>query len=88
VFADHERDILHDIIRQRYQFAPYIYSMARRTYDDALPLCRPMYYDYPEEDLYQFYVYHNHKHGFFYLKFALHDHVKRNHGYAESLALY
>lgn len=22
--------------------------MARRTYDDALPLCRPMYYDYPE----------------------------------------
>lgn len=25
VFADRERDILHDIIRQRYQFAPYIY---------------------------------------------------------------
>lgn len=24
VFADRERDILHDIIRQRYQFAPYI----------------------------------------------------------------
>lgn len=50
VFADRERDILHDIIRQRYQFAPYIYSMARRTYDDALPLCRPMYYDYPESE--------------------------------------
>lgn len=50
VFADRERDILHDIIRQRYQFAPYIYSMARRTYDDALPLCRPMYYDYPENE--------------------------------------
>ena len=50
MFADRERDILHDIIRQRYQFAPYIYSMARRTYDDALPLCRPMYYDYPENE--------------------------------------
>ena len=50
VFADKERDILHDIVRQRYQFAPYIYSMARRTYDDALPLCRPMYYDYPEAE--------------------------------------
>ena len=24
--------------------------MARRTYDDALPLCRPMYYDYPEAE--------------------------------------
>lgn len=48
VFAEKERDILHNIIHQRYQFAPYIYSMARRTYNDALPICRPMYYDYPE----------------------------------------
>lgn len=40
--------ILRDIIKKRYQLVPYIYTMARKTYDDALPLCRPMYYDYPE----------------------------------------
>uniref|UniRef100_A0AB33J8T3 Glycoside hydrolase family 31 protein n=1 Tax=Prevotella sp. GTC17259 TaxID=3236795 RepID=A0AB33J8T3_9BACT len=41
-------DILRGIIHTRYALAPYIYTMARKTYDDALPLCRPMYYDYPE----------------------------------------
>ena len=38
---------LRNTVRQRYTMAPYIYSMARRAYDDALALCRPMYYDYP-----------------------------------------
>lgn len=42
-------DILRDIINTRYTLAPYIYTMARKTYDDALPICRPMYYDYPED---------------------------------------
>ncbi len=41
---------LRDIIKTRYELVPYIYTMARRTYDDALPLCRPMYYDYPEAE--------------------------------------
>ena len=39
---------LRDIIKTRYELVPYIYTMARKTYDVALPLCRPMYYDYPE----------------------------------------
>lgn len=48
VFDNAHCAILRDIVLQRYQMAPYIYTMARRTFDDALPLCRPMYYDYPE----------------------------------------
>ncbi|MEO1129852.1 MAG: TIM-barrel domain-containing protein, partial [Planctomycetota bacterium] len=34
----------------RYALLPYIYAMTRRTYDDALPLCRPMYYAWPDEE--------------------------------------
>ena len=43
-------NILRNIILQRYQMAPYIYAMARKTHDDAISLCRPMYYDYPDNE--------------------------------------
>lgn len=32
----------------RYRLLPYIYTAARRTYDEAVPLCRPLYYHWPE----------------------------------------
>ena len=41
-------DIIRDLIRFRYALAPYIYTLARQTYDDGVAMCRPMYYDYPE----------------------------------------
>lgn len=50
VFDYKNFDILRDIINGRYTLAPYIYAMARKTYDEALPLCRPMYYDYPDNE--------------------------------------
>ncbi len=34
----------------RYQLVPYLYSMARVAHDTGVSLCRPMYYEYPEED--------------------------------------
>ncbi len=34
----------------RYRLLPYIYTMARLASDTGLSLCRPMYYEYPEED--------------------------------------
>ncbi len=48
VFAAEYTDVIRQTVRQRYEMAPYIYTMARKGYDDALSLCRPMYYDYPE----------------------------------------
>ena len=48
VFNKEYCDIIRETIRQRYVMAPYIYTMARKGYDDGLSLCRPMYYDYPE----------------------------------------
>lgn len=34
--------------RLRYALLPYIYTMARKAYDEGLPLCRPLYYAWPE----------------------------------------
>lgn len=37
-------------IQRRYEMAPYIYTMARKSHDTAIALCRPMYYDYPDAE--------------------------------------
>ena len=47
-FAPEHADILRNTIRQRYALAPYIYTMARKAYDEGISLCRPMYYEWPE----------------------------------------
>lgn len=36
-------------MRQRHAMIPYIYSMNRRTNKDAIALCEPIYYSYPEK---------------------------------------
>lgn len=47
--------VLADAVKLRYALVPYIYTMARKTYDAGISLCRPMYYDYPEaEEAYRF----------------------------------
>lgn len=38
-----------DAIRLRYTLSPYIYTFAREAYDSGVCLCRPLYYDYPED---------------------------------------
>lgn len=48
VFSYPVTRMLRNIVKERYVLNPYIYTMARKTYDNALPLCRPMYYDYAE----------------------------------------
>lgn len=45
----------------RYKLTPYLYTMARRAHDTGLALCRPMYYEHPEDDSaylarYQYYL--------------------------------
>lgn len=55
VFSDEYCTIISNTIRQRYEMLPYIYTMARKGYDEGLSLCRPMYYDYPENhEAYEF----------------------------------
>ena len=48
-------DALQNSILLRYRLVPYIYTMARKTYDSGIGLCRPMYYDYPDSpEAYQY----------------------------------
>ncbi len=39
-----------EAVRLRYSLFPYIYTMARETYDTGISLCRPLYYEYPEAE--------------------------------------
>ena len=48
-FPDH-LFVMRDAIRLRYTLAPYIYAAARENYDTGVGMCRPMYYDHPEQD--------------------------------------
>ncbi len=41
---------MRDAYRLRYALIPYVYSAARRTYDEGLALVRPLYWDWPEAD--------------------------------------
>jgi len=38
-----------DALQMRYALNPYIYNASRYGYDTGVSLCRPMYYDYPED---------------------------------------
>ena len=40
---------LREAFRLRYRLAPYIYTAAREAYDTGVSVCRPMYYDWPED---------------------------------------
>jgi len=39
---------LREAVRLRYTLFPYIYTMARATYDTGIGMCRPLYYEYPD----------------------------------------
>jgi hypothetical protein len=39
---------MRDAFHLRYKLLPYIYTSARRCYDDAVPLCRPLYHLWPD----------------------------------------
>jgi alpha-glucosidase (family GH31 glycosyl hydrolase) len=49
-FSGQYYDALKEAINLRYELAPYIYTMARKTYETGISLCRPLYYDYPDAD--------------------------------------
>ncbi|MBR6998514.1 MAG: DUF5110 domain-containing protein, partial [Prevotella sp.] len=42
--------LLLDAVELRYQLMPYIYTAARKAYDTGISICRPLYYEWPEEN--------------------------------------
>ena len=48
-FPDHYQ-YMKEALELRYALTPYIYDMARQAYETGVSLCRPLYYEYPEEE--------------------------------------
>lgn len=42
--------LMREAVKLRYALFPYIYTMARKTYDTGVGICRPLYYEYPDND--------------------------------------
>ena len=42
--------MMREALNLRYRLAPYIYTAARAAYDTGVSLCRPLYYDWPEDE--------------------------------------
>lgn len=43
-------DLQNEAFKLRYRLVPYIYSHARVAYDTGVSICRPLYYEWPEEN--------------------------------------
>ena len=43
-------ELMKEAVKFRYAMIPYIYTYSREAYDTGLSLCRPLYYDSPEEN--------------------------------------
>lgn len=42
--------LMRDAVKLRYALFPYIYTMARKTYDTGIGICRPLYYEFPDDE--------------------------------------
>lgn len=49
-YPDHF-EVMREAIINRYRFVPYIYTAARKAYESGISIVRPMYYDYPNDEL-------------------------------------
>jgi len=50
IFGGSNEALISDIIRQRHELLSYIYSSAWQTWQDGIPLMRPLFLEFPEED--------------------------------------
>ncbi len=41
---------LREALKLRYRLAPYIYTAAREAFDTGVSICRPFYYDWPDDE--------------------------------------
>ena len=50
MYKSEVRAIAVNFLRLRHRMIPYLYTADMMTHENGEPLCRPMYYDYPDED--------------------------------------
>lgn len=52
VFPAHIENTMVNFLRLRHRLIPYLYTMNYRNHVEGVPLCCPLYYDYPEKMTY------------------------------------
>lgn len=50
MYKSEARNIAVKFLRLRHRMIPYLYTADMKTHETGEPLCRPMYYDYPDEN--------------------------------------
>lgn len=48
-FPAHIENVMVNFLRLRHRMIPYLYTMNYRNHTEGIPLCCPLYYDYPEQ---------------------------------------
>ena len=43
-------DLMNKAVKLRYSLVPYIYTASREAYDTGVSICRPLYYEWPEDN--------------------------------------
>ena len=51
LFLKGNRDMIKHFLRLRHKMIPYIYSFMHETHLEGTPLCKPLYYDCPKDEL-------------------------------------
>ena len=51
LFLKGNRDIIKHFLRLRHQMIPYLYSFTFETNEHGYPLCKPLYYNHPNDEL-------------------------------------
>ncbi len=49
-YPDPYKSVMISALHRRYALIPYIHTELRHTWESGVSLCRPMYYEHPEED--------------------------------------
>ncbi|MCK4256082.1 DUF5110 domain-containing protein, partial [candidate division WOR-3 bacterium] len=49
-YGEEAEDICTRYIQLRYKLLPYIYTLAYQNYESGLPLARPLFFDYPDDN--------------------------------------
>ena len=50
MFGEPYLSVMIDAVRRRYEMVPYIYTENRKCMETGISLCRPLYYEYPEQE--------------------------------------
>lgn len=50
IFPEEIEGTMREALQLRHRLVPYLYTLARRNYDEAIPMIEPLYYEHPDKE--------------------------------------